>query len=235
MRGDLRLFHHVLVAAAALGLASCGSSSAPGASGTASLDQQVRDLKVQLSALAQNAFSGGGVNIKMMPDPATGKPSVPLEEDFSFNRSYAICRVPTNPQAFAMPTYSMGTVTIQPHSFFMDMEATKIDEVVISTLNNGDREVRMRGGLSCYTEVGQTTLHVGSRTLAEHATYEITAIDSGVGGGQAGDSFAFKVFFNKAEAPVNYAMFGPEATFTGQMIAGEINIIDPSNPSTLSK
>ena len=212
---------------AALALTACGRTGSPG-KGSVSPDQQIRDLKVQLSALGQNAFSGGGVNLKMMPDPVTGKPTVPLEEEFSFNRSYALCRVSTNPQAFRMPTYSMGSVLIQPYSFYMYMEASKIDEVVLSTLNNGDTQVRMTGGLSCYTEVGQTNLHIGSRTAGEHATYEITAVDSGVGGGQAGDSFAFKVFFKKDEAPVNYGIFGPEATFTGQMIAGEIIIVDPS-------
>ncbi len=210
---------------AALGACGRGTSTQDR---VAALEQEVRDLKVQLSAVAQNAFSGGGVNVKVMPDPVTGKPSVPMEEVFSFNRSFAICRVSTNEQAFRMPTFAMGDVTIQPNRFYMAMEASSIDEVIIKTLNNGDRQVKMTGGLSCYTEVGQSEVTIGSRTAAEHAAYEITAVDSGVGGGQAGDSFAFKVFFKKTEAPVNHDIFGPEFTFTGQMVSGEIIIVDPA-------
>ncbi len=85
----------------------------------------------------------------------------------------------------------------------------------------------MRGGLSCATEVGQTTITIGSRTAAEHATYLIEAVDGGIGGGKAGDSFAFTAFFDSKEAPVNYSIFGPKATFTGKMVEGEITIVDP--------
>jgi hypothetical protein len=208
------------------GLTSCTGSNA---SKLAAAEQQIRDLKVQLSAVSQNAFSGGGVNVKMMPDPVTGKPTVPMDEVFSFNRSYAMCQVATNTQAFKMTTYAMGDVTIQPNQFYMAMDAASIDEIVITTLNNGDRQVKMTGGLNCSTEVGQAKIKIGSRTAPEHARYEITAVDSGVGGGQAGDTFAFKTYFKKDEAPVNYGIFGPEATFTGQMVSGEIIIVDPAD------
>lgn len=85
----------------------------------------------------------------------------------------------------------------------------------------------MRGGLDCATEVGQAETTIGSRTAAEHATYLIEATDGGPDGGQAGDTFAFTVFFDPNEAPVNYAIFGPEFTFTGEMIEGEISIEVP--------
>jgi len=86
----------------------------------------------------------------------------------------------------------------------------------------------MRGGLSCATEVGQAQTTLGSRTAAEHATYEIEAVDGGIGGGTAGDSFAFTVFFNAREAPLNHAIFGPKFTFTGEMVEGEVTIVDPA-------
>ena len=85
----------------------------------------------------------------------------------------------------------------------------------------------MRGDLDCATEVGRAQTTIGSRTVAEHATYEVTAIDNGVGGGEAGDTFAFKVFFDENKAPINYAIFGPEAVFTGDMIEGEVTIVKP--------
>ncbi len=191
------------------------------------LAREAETLRNRVRALSYNTASGGGVNLKMMPDPATGKATVPMEEVFSFDRNHAFCRVDTNPQAFKMPTYKMGEVTIGAHQFFMAMEATTIDQFEVTTLPDGQRRVTMRGGLSCATEIGQTTTKIGSRTAAEHATYLIEAVDAGGGGGKAGDSFAFTAFFDEKEAPVNYAIFGPKATFTGKMVQGEITIVDP--------
>lgn len=194
----------------------------------ADLDKQVADLQNKVRALSYNTASGGGINVKMMPDPTTGQPTVPMEEQFSFDRNHAVCRVATNPRAFKMPTYQMGEVVIQPHKFFMEMETTTVDKYEVTTVANGKRKVTMQGGLSCATEVGQTTTTLGSRTAKEHATYLIEAIDAGRGGGQAGDSFAFTVFFDPKESPLNYKIFGPKFTFTGKMTEGEITIVDPS-------
>jgi len=162
-----------------------------------------------------------------MPDPVTGKPTVPMEEVFSFDRSHAICRVETNRAAFKMPTYKLGEVVVAPHKFFMSMVATSIDQYEVSTRSDGKRQVTMRGGLNCATEVGQATVTLGSRTAPEHAMYLIEAIDGGIGGGAAGDSFAFTAFFDPEKAPVNYSIFGPKYTFTGKMVEGKITIIDP--------
>lgn len=190
-------------------------------------EQQIEALQALVRKLSYNTASGGGVNVKMMPDPATGEMSVPMAEVFSFDRNHALCRVDTNPQAFTMPTYSMGDVVVEPNQFFMSMVVTSIDQYEVGTNDDGTRQVTMRGGLDCATEVGQATTVIGSREAAEHATYRIDAIDAGIGGGAAGDSFAFTVFFDPEEAPVNYAIFGPEFTFTGEMQVGEITIVDP--------
>ena len=193
----------------------------------ASLKNQVAVLQDQLRQLSYNTASGGGVNLKMMPDPVTGRPTVPLEEVFSFDRHHAMCRVDTNAHAFKMHTYQLGEVVVKPHAFFMSMAATSIEQYEVSTRPDGKRRVTMRGGLSCATEVGQAKITWGSRTVPEHATYFIEAVDGGVGGGSSGDSFAFTVFFDHKEAPVNYRIFGPKFTFTGRMVEGEITIIDP--------
>ncbi len=193
----------------------------------ASLEELVKTLQDQVRRLSYSTASGGGVNVKMMQDPITGQPTVPLEEVFSFDRNHAMCRVETNRKAFKMRTFKLGDVTIQPHKFFMSMVATTIDQYEVSTRPDGKQQVTMRGGLSCATEVGQATITVGSRTAAEHATYLIEAVDGGIGGGKAGDSFAFTAFFDPKEAPVNYSIFGPKATFTGTMVEGEITILDP--------
>lgn len=190
--------------------------------------KEAEALRARVARLSYNVASGGGVNRKLLPDPATGHPTVPLDEVFSFDRNHAACRVETNPRAFKMPTHQMGEVTIGPNQFFMSMVATTIEQFTVSSEADGKRRVTMRGGLSCSTEVGQATTTLGSRTVAEHATYQIEAVDGGVGGGKAGDSFAFTVFFDPKEAPVNFAIFGPKFTFTGEMVEGEITIVDPA-------
>lgn len=217
----------VLAVAAILvtGLPGCTSSAEK--QRLASLESEIRTLQDKVRQLSYSTASGGGVNVKMMPDPVTGKPTVPLEEVFSFDRYHAMCRVETNRRAFKFRTFTLGEVTIQPHRFFMAMVATTIDQYVVSTRPDGKRQVTMRGGLSCFTEIGQATVTLGSRTTAEHATYLIEAVDGGIGGGKAGDTFAFTAFFDPKDAPFNYSIFGPKATFTGQMVEGEITIVDP--------
>lgn len=210
-----------------LGSAFVGS----GATYAAQVAAQGRDadaLRRKVTALSYNVASGGGVNRKLMPDPTTGRPTVVLDEAFTFDRNHAMCRVDTNPQAFKMPTFSMGEVVIEPNKFYMAMATTTIEQFLVSTLDDGKRRLIMRGGLSCNTEVGQATTTFGSRSASEHATYEIEAIDGGIGGGKAGDKFAFTVFFEPKDAPLNHAIFGPKFTFTGDLIDGEVTITDPA-------
>jgi hypothetical protein len=206
-------------------LAQTGS---PVASPVAGEAPTVAELEEKIRILSFNTASGGGVNLKLMPHPETKEPTVELPEVFSFDRTYAFCRVDTNPEAFVMPTFAMGEVLVEPNTFYMAMEATVIDQFEITTNADGSRTAVLVGGLSCKTEVAQTTVTIGSRTEGEHATYRIEAVDAGVGGGAVGDRFAFTVFFDETEAPINYAMFGPEFTFTGTMTLGEINITDPN-------
>jgi hypothetical protein len=136
-------------------------------------------LQSQVTRLSYNTSSGGGVNLKMMPDPTTGEMTAGMEDE-------------------------------------------------VTTLDDGSRQVVMRGGLDCNTEVGQATVTFGDRNESEPATFRVTAIDGGVGGGEANDSFEYTVFFDEEAAPLNYAIFGPKFTFTGQMIAGEVTIVDPN-------
>ena len=196
----------------------------------AELEQKIGLLQARVRRLSYNTASGGGVNVKMMPDPATGQPTVPLAEVFSFDRNHAMCRVDTNPRAFKMATFQRGEVIVPADRFFMSMAATSFEQYAVTTLPDGRRTVRMRGGLSCATEIGQAHVTIGSRSVSEHATYLIEAIDGGIGGGRAGDSFAFTAFFDPKEAPINYSLFGPKFTFTGQMLEGEITIVDPAAP-----
>jgi len=186
-----------------------------------------QQLEAEISRLLLTSASGGGVNLKMMPHPETKELTVELPEVFSFNANHAFCRVDTNREAFVMQTYAMGEVLMGPNEFFMSMSTTSIDDFKVSVDNEGRRRLLMTGGLDCFTEVAKANLTLGSRDIAEPASYKIEAIDAGLGGGLAGDSFAFTVFFDAKEAPFNYAIFGPEFTFTGTMTDGEVTIPNP--------
>ena len=226
MRVSQSVVAAVIVLAVGLGVTAWWQTRTIGVR-LASAQQELRARQDLVRRLSYNTASGGGVNLKMMPDPKTGQPTVPLEEVFSFDRQHAICRVDTNPRAFKMATFKLGEVVVEPHKFFMAMVATSIDQYEVTTRPDGTRRVTMRGSLSCATEVGQGKVTLGSRTAAEHATYFIEATDGGMGGGKAGDSFAFTAFFDPEKSPVNYAIFGPKFTFTGKMVEGEITITDP--------
>ena len=165
--------------------------------------------------------------MKMMPHPETGEATVELPEVFSFDANHAFCRVDTNREAFIMPTYQMGDVLIEKNEFFMSMSTTTINEFKISQDADGNNKVVITGGLDCLTEVAKATMTMGSREVAEPADYKIQATDGGLGGGPSGDTFEFTVYFDPNTAPINYAIFGPEFTFTGEMIDGEITIPSP--------
>jgi len=185
---------------------------------------ELADLQRRVSGLATRwVASGGGTNKKMMPD-ALGNPTVSMLEVFSFDRNHAYCRVDDNLEAFVMPTFKMGPVTIPARSFFMSMATTTIDQFDARQAGENKAQVTLRGNLDCHTEVNSASIKVGSRVAAEPASYEIVAVDGGPGGGPKGDSFAFTVFFDERMAPLNYAIFGPKFTFTGEMVEGEITI-----------
>ena len=167
--------------------------------------------------------SGTGVNLKMMLDQ-DGEPSVPLRELFGFDNFYAQCVIEDNPAVFVMDTHEMGRVVIEPHTFFMAMYAHEISPVSIRNGGDGTRIAWFTGDLGCLTEVGTASGRVGSREVEEPAFFEIEAVDGGHGGGGARDRFSFIVYFSPDQAPVNHGIFGPNPTFTGELIAGEITI-----------
>jgi hypothetical protein len=196
-------------------LASLQQTSTKQQSDLTELNRRVSSLSTRWSA------SGGGTNRKMMPD-ANGNPTVEMLEVFSFDRNHAYCRVDDNPVAFTMPTFAMGNVNIPARSFFMSMATTTIDQFDARQLDGTKAQATLRGNLDCHTEVNSASIKVGSRTAGEPAAYEIVAVDGGMGG--KGDTFAFTVFFDERTAPLNYAIFGPKFTFTGDMVEGEITI-----------
>ena len=186
-------------------------------------NEKAEGREVIANLMSLQVASGGGANIKLLPN-AKGEAIVPMTEVFSFDKNHAICWVETNRVAFVMPTFSMGQVPIAENGFFMSMVADTFTSHEITTDADGNNQVVMEGGLACNTEITVGTTVFGDKSASEPANYRIVAVDKGKGGGQAGDTFAFTVFFNETSAPLNHAIFGPEFTFTGEMNAGEITI-----------
>jgi hypothetical protein len=162
-----------------------------------------------------------------MPDEA-GNPTVPLRENFFFDMNQALCSVEYNAQRFVMPTYGAGKQAIEPGQFYMLMVAPQMTRRAVTAAANGARKLVLEGDLDCTTYAGTSSSSFGSRDKPEPATFHIEAVDGGgkpgPDGRKPGDSFAFSVYFLKDTAPVNFAIFGPSATFTGDIVAGRVTI-----------
>ncbi len=108
---------------------------------------------------------GGGSNIKYMPDPSTGQPTVPLEELFYFDLNHAFCRVDNNPQSFAMDTYSMGHVTVEANSFYMLMLAEQVDVSSFTPNQRGAAKLEFTGTITCDTTATVANTKFGGRNI----------------------------------------------------------------------
>src|SRR5215211_5661940 len=104
-----------------------------------------------------------------MPD-VDGNPVVPMRESFAFDPLYAQCIVEDNAERFAMDTYEMGRVVIEPHQFFMAMYADSVGLDEIRQNANGSRTAIMLGSLFCATFAGTASVAVGSREAPPHPT-----------------------------------------------------------------
>ncbi len=164
---------------------------------------------------------GGGSNLKYMLDPSTGQPTVPLEELFYFDLKHAFCRVDNNSQAFAMDTYSMGHVVVEPNSFYMLMLAEDVEVSGFTATPDGTATLELTGKITCDTSATVASTKFGGRDIKEVAPYKITVKHDP----NSGDSFAFRTFFQPDQAPVNNSIFGPDSSFTGQMKTGSITIV----------
>ena len=171
--------------------------------------------------------SGAGVNLKLMPDES-GNPVVPMRESFAFDPIYAQCIVEDNAERFAMDTFEMGRVVIEPHQFFMAMYA---DTVGLDEIRQNAERIAARPSCSARSSVRPSPAPPVSRSARGRRRstplFRIEATDGGPVARAPPDSFAFTVYFDSDEAPVNHGIFGPEFTFTGEMIAGKITVGKP--------
>ena len=182
---------------------------------------QLGQSKTQLAEFANGyVVYGGGINVKFLPDPQTGRPTVPMEEVWHFDPNFAFCRVDNNPQAFSMDTFKLGKVTIDANSFSMVMLTDTASIAGFTLIPEGAASIKLTGNLDCATEAVVAGTKFGSKQVQERGDYEIVAVHDG----KLGDSFAFTAFFNETSSPVNYAIFGPKFTFTGKIVSGGVTI-----------
>ncbi len=184
------------------------------------LDETNSEQAKILKSLDGYVAYGGGTNLKLMPDPKTGLPTIPMEEVWHFDLDRAFCRVDSNPQAFAMETYKMGRVVIDANSFQMVMLTKDVQVPEFTVTPDGAAMVKLTGEIDCSTVASVANTKVGGRDIVEPAPFEIAAVHDE----KAGDNFAFTVFFDSDKAPVNYAIFGPKAAFTGKIQSGGVTI-----------
>lgn len=167
-------------------------------------------------------FFGSGVNRKTLPDPK-GNLTATMDELFSVGPSFVSCMAPDNPSPFLFDTKSYGKMTIDSHSFSMIMVSSKVDTVTYGKSEDGSPMVRMSGRLDCATQASSSGVKVGNISSYEGADYEAEMVDRGpLNTGK--DSFSITAFFDSGEDPINYSIFGDKATFTGEMIHGDIVI-----------
>ena len=179
------------------------------------LQTDVAKLNDKLEDLQRWAIFGGGSNIKSMLNTVDKQPTVRMDETFYFDQKNAICRVDNNPEAFIMPTYQMGEVEIEKNTFFMLMSTTSLHVKSIEESENSTCILESDVG-DCFTEAAAGGNIYGSRIEPEAFTSEIVAVD--------GKSFSYTAYFDENEAPINYAIFGPRFTFTGELDTGSVTV-----------
>ncbi len=209
--------------AASVGILGTGWATAlqNGSAVQKALDETKSEQTKILNSMNKYVAYGGGTNLKLMPDPKTGLPTIPMEEVWHFDLDRAFCRVDNNPQAFAMDTYKMGRVVVDANSFQMVMLTRDVQIPEFTVTPDGTVMVKLTGETDCSTVASVANTKVGGRDIVEPAPFEIVAVHDE----KAGDSFAFTAFFDPNSAPVNYAIFGPKATFTGKILNGGVTIM----------
>ena len=128
-----------------------------------------------------------------------------------------------------METYSMGKVVIERHSFFMGMYANEVTLVSIRDAGNGTRVAKLTGALGCATEAARRRGAWGRERRRSRPSSILRPPMAVMGAGQRATASPSRSSSTRQGA-AEHAIFGPNPTFTGEMIAGEITIDAPPLP-----
>lgn len=134
-----------------------------------------------------------------------------LVSTFAFTDEYFHCVVFANGGTFTLPTYSMGNVTIPKHAFAMTVDSVLVE----SMKKTGAGKIEMTGKTKSITRVGD-------KYEEAVVPFKVTAVDGGLG--YTNDSLVLTVYYSKDTAPMQLAIFGPEAHFGHGILAGDIFI-----------
>ena len=147
-----------------------------------------------------------------------------LITDLGFDETMVYCKVTTNFEPLIFPTAERGNVPLPAHTFFMDMQSTRIDSLEVQDGPDGFPEAIYRGVMSSETRVG---LHGDPNQMIfiEHEiAYDCVAEDDNAGTpvevAISKNVFSMKGYFSPEGG--HHALFGPEFTFAGTLTSGNI-------------
>ena len=149
-----------------------------------------------------------------------------LITDLGFDETMVYCKVTTNFEPLIFPTAERGNVPLPAHTFFMDMQSTRIDSLEVQDGPDGLSKAIYRGVMSSETRVG---LHGDPNQMIfiEHEiAYDCVAEDDNAG--TPVEVAISKNFFSMtghfSPGGGHRALFGPMFTFKGTLTGGNIVI-----------
>ena len=154
-------------------------------------------------------------------DPENPDRRVPLTTDLGFDETMVYCKVTTNFEPFIFPTFELGNVPLDAHSFFMDMQSTRIDRLDIVDGPDGQPRAIYEGVMRSETRVpGFPPI------IEEEIPYGCVADDDPFGTpaevGISKNSFSMTGYFSPGGG--HHLLFGPEFEFAGTLTSGNIVI-----------
>ena len=149
-----------------------------------------------------------------------------LITDLGFDETMVYCKVTTNFEPLIFPTAELGSVPLPAHTFFMDMQSTRIDSLEVQDGPDGLSKAIYRGVMSSETRVG---LHGDPNQMIfiEHEiAYDCVAEDDNAG--TPVEVAISKNFFSMtghfSPGGGHHMLFGPQFTFEGTLTGGNIVI-----------
>ena len=145
-----------------------------------------------------------------------------LVTDLGFDETMLFCKVTTNFDPFLFPSAGLGVVPLAEHEFFMDMQSTRIDSLVVEDGPDGPRALYtgvMRSETRVFSGSSQATY------IEEEIGYDCEAEDHfGTPSETEITENVFSMTAHFASGGGHAALFGESATFAGTLTSGNIVI-----------
>ncbi len=180
------------------------------------------------AATGGRRISGSG-SYDLGPFPHRDEPEnpdrrVPLTTDLGFDETMVYCKVTTNFEPFIFTTFGMGPVELEAHSFFMDMQSTRIDRLDIVDGPDGQPQAIYEGVMRSITraKVGETMFEFDEKEIRYGCVADDDPFGTPAEVGISKNSFSMTGYFDPAGG--HHVLFGPEFTFAGTLTSGNIVI-----------